>query len=85
MGIALKPVLIHEGVYRESCTEEELQKDVRVCYQQELKLNFMFTAAAVATNVSEDTRCDVDGCGVGIEDTRCDVYGCGVGIVLTGG
>ncbi|KAF8419949.1 major facilitator superfamily domain-containing protein [Tirmania nivea] len=48
---ALKPVLIEEGVYSEYCTEKELDKGVRVCFEQELRLNFMFTAAAVATNV----------------------------------
>ncbi|RPB23156.1 MFS general substrate transporter [Terfezia boudieri ATCC MYA-4762] len=48
---ALKPVLIEEGVYKEYCTEKELDKGVRVCFEQELRLNFMFTAAAVATNV----------------------------------
>ena len=69
---ALKPVLIAEGVYRDRCTPEEIDKDVRVCYEQELRcemrtggfyrcwriisltflrLNFMFTVAAVSTNV----------------------------------
>lgn len=48
---ALKPVLIQERVYRDQCTEEELEKKVDVCYGQELRLNFMFTVAAVATNV----------------------------------
>jgi MFS family permease len=48
---ALKPVLVQEGVYRETCTKQELKDGVWVCYQQELKLNFMFTAAAVSTNV----------------------------------
>ncbi|KAI9689270.1 MAG: hypothetical protein M1820_010181 [Bogoriella megaspora] len=49
---ALKPVLISEGVYRDKCTSEELKKGVRVCYEQEIRLNFMFTVAAVATNVN---------------------------------
>lgn len=49
---ALKPVLIEEGVYREYCTANELEKGVRVCFEQELRLNFMFTTAAVANNVS---------------------------------
>lgn len=44
-------MLIEEGVYREYCTEKELEKGVRVCFEQELRLNFMFTVAAVATNV----------------------------------
>ncbi|KAI5781776.1 major facilitator superfamily domain-containing protein [Peziza echinospora] len=48
---AIKPVLIQENVYREYCTDEELQNDVAVCFEQELRLNFMFTTAAVATNV----------------------------------
>lgn len=49
---ALKPVLIREHVYRDLCTEEELRKEVRTCYDQEIHLNLMFTAAAVATNVA---------------------------------
>lgn len=50
---AIKPVLVEEGVYRHLCTKEELEvPDVRVCYQQELRLNLMFTSAAVATNVA---------------------------------
>jgi len=48
---ALKPILVQEGVYRDRCTPEEEIEGVRVCYQQELRLNFMFTVAAVATNV----------------------------------
>jgi MFS family permease len=48
---AIKPVLVQEDVYRDRCTPEELLEGVRVCYQQELRLNFMFTVAAVATNV----------------------------------
>ncbi|KAF3160753.1 hypothetical protein TWF106_004075 [Orbilia oligospora] len=48
---AIKPVLIAEGVYRDRCTDDELDRDVRVCFGQELHLNFMFTCAAVATNV----------------------------------
>ena len=34
---AIKPVLLEEDVYREYCTQEELDSDVRVCYQQELR------------------------------------------------
>ncbi|KAB8664805.1 hypothetical protein FH972_026232 [Carpinus fangiana] len=49
---ALKPVLISEGVYRDKCTKKELSDNIEVCYEQELRLNFMFTFAAVATNVS---------------------------------
>lgn len=48
---ALKPVLVQEGVYRETCTKHELRDGVWVCYEQELRLNFMFTLASVSTNV----------------------------------
>ncbi|KAF2764437.1 MFS general substrate transporter [Teratosphaeria nubilosa] len=48
---ALKPVLINEGVYRDRCTRQELEEGVYGCYEQELRLNFMFTVAAVSTNV----------------------------------
>lgn len=48
---AIKPVLLEEGVYRNQCTEKELENDVPVCYGQELRLNLMFTVAAVSTNV----------------------------------
>lgn len=48
---AIKPVLLEEGVYRNQCTQEELEDDVLVCYGQELRLNLMFTIAAVSTNV----------------------------------
>lgn len=48
---ALKPVLIDQGVYREQCTDKELEDGVWVCYAQELRLNLMFTVAAVSTNV----------------------------------
>ncbi|KAJ1708709.1 MFS transporter Fmp42 [Aspergillus flavus] len=49
---ALKPVLIREGVYHSMCSQEELNERQDVCYAQELRLNLMFTIAAVATNVS---------------------------------
>jgi MFS family permease len=49
---ALKPVLIREGVYRYLCTSKEIEKGVRVCYEQEIRLNLMFTVAAVGTNVA---------------------------------
>ncbi|KAF2666438.1 MFS general substrate transporter [Microthyrium microscopicum] len=49
---AIKPVLIREEVYRDFCTKKELEDDVPVCYDQELRLNFMFTVAAVSTNVA---------------------------------
>ncbi|KAI9815594.1 MAG: hypothetical protein M1832_005455 [Thelocarpon impressellum] len=48
---ALKPVLIREGVYRDRCSGAELERGVRTCYEQELRLNLMFTVAAVVTNV----------------------------------
>ena len=48
---ALKQVLISERVYREQCTKEELEDKVEVCAAQELRLNFIFTVAAVSTNV----------------------------------
>lgn len=34
---AIKPVLIEQGVYRDRCTEYELEKGVRVCYEQEIR------------------------------------------------
>ncbi|KAL5119398.1 hypothetical protein ACEQ8H_002667 [Pleosporales sp. CAS-2024a] len=48
---AIKPVLLHEHVYRNLCTEHELEDNVDVCYEQEIRLNLMFTIAAVSTNV----------------------------------
>jgi MFS family permease len=48
---AIKPVLIAEDVYRDRCTHQELVDNVPVCYGQEIRLNLMFTIAAVATNV----------------------------------
>lgn len=48
---AIKPVLIDEGVYRNLCTKQELKDEVDVCYEQEIRLNLMFTVAAVSTNV----------------------------------
>ncbi|TVY73391.1 Protein FMP42 [Lachnellula suecica] len=49
---ALKPVLIREHVYRDLCTEDELERGVRTCFAQEIHLNLMFTVAAVGTNVA---------------------------------
>ncbi|KAL4930487.1 putative MFS transporter Fmp42 [Aspergillus undulatus] len=43
---AIKPVFIREGVYSDSCSGKG-----NACYGQELRLNLMFTIAAVATNV----------------------------------
>lgn len=48
---AFKPVLVAEGVYKETCTPAEIAEDVPVCHQQEMKLNMLFTIAAVATNL----------------------------------
>ncbi|KAK2865048.1 hypothetical protein FQN49_003964 [Arthroderma sp. PD_2] len=48
---ALKPALIEEGVYSHLCTKDEINQGVRVCYHQELRLNLMFTASAIATNI----------------------------------
>lgn len=49
---AIKPVLIDEGVFKEFCTPEEVEKHVSPCYKQEIRLNLMFTIAAVSTNVA---------------------------------
>ncbi|ODV89444.1 hypothetical protein CANCADRAFT_28200 [Tortispora caseinolytica NRRL Y-17796] len=48
---ALKPVLISEGVYRSECTPQEIKDQVPVCAEQEIRLNVIFTCAAVLTNV----------------------------------
>lgn len=34
---AIKPVLVDEGVYKETCTKQELKDGVWVCYEQELR------------------------------------------------
>jgi hypothetical protein len=34
---AIKPVLIEERVYRNLCTKHELEEDVDVCYEQEIR------------------------------------------------
>lgn len=49
---AIKPVLIDEGVFKNLCTPEELEKGTSPCLQQEIRLNLMFTIAAVSTNVA---------------------------------
>jgi MFS family permease len=49
---AIKPVLIDEGVFDNLCTEKELEDGTSPCYKQELRLNLMFTIAAVSTNVA---------------------------------
>ncbi|KAK5113458.1 hypothetical protein LTR85_010886 [Meristemomyces frigidus] len=49
---ALKPVLISEGVYRELCTPDEIEADVEVCYEQDLRMNLFFAVASTTCNVS---------------------------------
>ena len=49
---AIKPVLIQEGVYKDQCTQQELRDGTQPCYGQEIRLNLMFTIAAVSTNVA---------------------------------
>ncbi|PBP22644.1 MFS general substrate transporter [Diplocarpon rosae] len=49
---AIKPVLIRQEVYRDRCSQDELDRGVRTCYEQEIHLNLMFTVAAVGTNVA---------------------------------
>jgi hypothetical protein len=49
---AIKPVLIDEGAFDELCTQQEIKNGVSPCYQQEIRLNLMFTVAAVSTNVA---------------------------------
>lgn len=49
---AIKPVLIDEDVFKDLCTADELERGVSPCYQQEIRLNLMFTVAAVSTNVA---------------------------------
>ncbi len=63
---ALKPVLISEGIYSDACTADDPRlrfqsiasdpdynpnQPTTACTEQELKLNKMFTIAAVATNL----------------------------------
>ncbi|KAL8843823.1 MAG: hypothetical protein Q9176_001785 [Flavoplaca citrina] len=50
---AIKPVLVDEGVYGEFCADVSSinAEATTTCYEQELRLNLMFTTAAVATNV----------------------------------
>ncbi|KAH6644614.1 major facilitator superfamily domain-containing protein [Boeremia exigua] len=49
---ALKPILVKEGVFRDLCTQEELDEDVEVCYEQGLRLNLSFSLASTTANVS---------------------------------
>jgi len=44
---ALKPVLISEGIYEQYCPGED-----KMCVERDLKLNNMFTIAAVVTNAT---------------------------------
>lgn len=37
---AIKPVLLDEGVYRNLCTKKELDENVVLCYEQELRYGF---------------------------------------------
>lgn len=48
---AIKPVFVKEGVYGEYCPSMAISSIDRTCYEQEIRLNLMFTIAAVATNV----------------------------------
>ncbi|KAJ4288564.1 hypothetical protein N0V90_011801 [Kalmusia sp. IMI 367209] len=49
---ALKPILISEGVFRDLCTPDELEKGVEVCFEQDLRLNFFFSLASTTANLS---------------------------------
>ncbi|OJJ84022.1 putative MFS transporter Fmp42 [Aspergillus glaucus CBS 516.65] len=49
---AIKPILIKEGVYQDLCSQHEISQGVSVCYGQEIRLNLMFTTAAITTNLS---------------------------------
>lgn len=51
---ALKPVLISQGVYKEVCEIEGADFNISeaLCVEQDLKLNLMFTLAAVITNAT---------------------------------
>lgn len=49
---ALKPILIKEGVFRNLCTQDELNEGIEVCFEQDLRLNFFFSLASTTANVS---------------------------------
>jgi MFS family permease len=49
---ALKPILIKEGVFRDLCTQEELDANVDSCLEQDLRLNLFFSIASTTANVS---------------------------------
>ncbi|EJD54139.1 hypothetical protein AURDEDRAFT_141988, partial [Auricularia subglabra TFB-10046 SS5] len=48
---ALKPVLVRQGVYRGLCVSRDEQRDDQPCEAQNLRLNSLFTYAAVTSNV----------------------------------
>ncbi|KAK5942322.1 hypothetical protein PMZ80_004885 [Knufia obscura] len=48
---ALKSVLVEERVYRDLCTEDELQRGVKICYLQDQRLNLTFIIASVTANM----------------------------------
>lgn len=39
-------------MYKDLCTQEELDEEVEVCYEQDLRLNFFFSLASTTANVS---------------------------------
>lgn len=49
---ALKPILIAEGVYRELCPADEIDRDPHIpCDKQDLRLNLSFAVASITANV----------------------------------
>lgn len=46
---ALKPILIDEGIYADKCSDVGLGN--KVCKQQDLSLNLLFTVACMVTNI----------------------------------
>ncbi|KAF1823015.1 MFS general substrate transporter [Dissoconium aciculare CBS 342.82] len=49
---ALKPILVHQGVYSEYCTAEELGARVSICRDQDLRLNAFFAVASTTCNIA---------------------------------
>ncbi|CAM9019615.1 unnamed protein product [Wickerhamomyces anomalus] len=49
---ALKPILIDQGVYHDVCKVSTEGINLKLCADQDLKLNKMFTIGAVVTNVT---------------------------------
>lgn len=49
---ALKPILISEGVYRELCSDEDIDDGINACDEQNLRLNLFFTVASITANIS---------------------------------